>query len=350
MIVNFPLCNYYRHRKTKSALIAFYKRQKYIQECHDEDEAILQRDHAEHQRENQELRDSKARWDDILAKATLGINVIMIIAKLFAAYLSHSMSIISSVVDSIMDITSGAVIWGTLRSIDKTNPYEYPIGRTRLEPLAVLIVALIMVFANVMVIYEATMAIIDDTLNPIVDIETLIILLSGTAIKSVLYILCRRQQTLSSKLLAQDQLNDVITNIVALAGAYTGHQFWKYCDPIGAYLVSGYIIVNWLGTAREQIPLLIGRTATQDFINRISRIAITHHEKVLALDMVYAYHLGQNFLVEIHVLMDGNLTLVETHDISESLQTKVERLPYVERAFVHCDYKLDGDEHLKKFN
>jgi hypothetical protein len=31
MIVNLPLCNYYRHRKTKSALIAFYKRQKYIQ-------------------------------------------------------------------------------------------------------------------------------------------------------------------------------------------------------------------------------------------------------------------------------------------------------------------------------
>jgi cation diffusion facilitator family transporter len=350
MIVNLPLCNYYRHRKTKSALIAFYKRQKYIQDCHEEDEAILQRDHAEHQREHQEQRDSKARWDDILAKATLAINIVMIFAKLFAAYLSHSMSIISSVVDSVMDITSGAVIWGTLRSIDKTNPYEYPIGRTRLEPLAVLIVALIMIFANVMVIYESTMAIINDTLNPIVDIETLVILLTGTAIKSVLYILCRRQHTLSSKLLAQDQLNDVITNIVALGGAYSGHQFWKYCDPIGAYLVSGYIIINWLGTAREQFPFLIGRTATQDFIDRISRIAISHHEKIQALDMVYAYHLGQNFLVEIHVLMDGSLTLVETHDISESLQIKIERLPYVERAFVHVDYKLDGDEHLKKFN
>lgn len=66
--------------------------------------------------------------------------------------------------------------------------------------------------------------------------------------------------------------------------------------------------------------------------------------------MVYAYHLGSNFLVEIHVLMDGSLSLFETHDISETLQTKIERLPYVERAFVHCDYKLDGDEHLKKFN
>lgn len=36
----------------------------------------------------------------------------------------------------------------------------------RLEPLAVLIVAMIMVFANIMVIYEATMAIIEDSVRP----------------------------------------------------------------------------------------------------------------------------------------------------------------------------------------
>lgn len=148
MIVNLPFCDYYRQRKNKQALVAFYKRQKYIQECHDEDEVVLQRDHDDHQRIHQEDRDSKAvgfqitcyivynnfmfsRWDDILAKATLLINIIIIIAKLVAAYLSHSLSIISSVVDSVMDIACSGVIWGTLKSIDKTNPNEYPIGRTR---------------------------------------------------------------------------------------------------------------------------------------------------------------------------------------------------------------------------
>uniref|UniRef100_A0AC34QI65 Uncharacterized protein n=1 Tax=Panagrolaimus sp. JU765 TaxID=591449 RepID=A0AC34QI65_9BILA len=231
MIVNIPFCSeaYERHR-TKKALNSFYKKQKYLLTCHEEDEAILQRNDAEHLNIHQTEQEARARWDDILAKATLLINVVMIVAKLVAAYLSHSMSVISSVVDSIMDITSGAVIWGTLKAIDKSNPYDYPIGRSRLEPLAVLIVAMIMIFANVMVVYESTMAIVEDTLDPKVDIGTLVILLTGTTVKTILYILCRRQKTPSSQLLAQDQRNDVFTNIVALAGAYIGHKFWVYAD------------------------------------------------------------------------------------------------------------------------
>ncbi|KAE9547892.1 hypothetical protein FO519_008896 [Halicephalobus sp. NKZ332] len=349
-MVNIPFCgNVYAKHKAKKAIHSFYKRQEHLKSCHEEDEEILSRNDEEHMNHHQNQMDSKAKWDDIIAKLTLGINLIMIIAKLAAAYLSHSMSVISSVVDSVMDITSGAVIWGTLKAIEKSNPHKYPIGRSRLEPLAVLIVSMIMIFANVMVIYESTMAIVQQTLDPEVNIETIVILLTGTCIKTVLYILCRRQNTPSSQLLAQDQLNDIFTNIVALIGAYIGHRFWIYADPIGAYLVATYIIFNWINTAREQVPLLIGRAATPEFINRISRIAISHHEKIIALDVVYVYHLGCNFLVEIHVLMDGGLTLKESHDISEGLQKKVERLPYVERCFVHCDYELDGDEHLKKF-
>jgi hypothetical protein len=34
--------------------------------------------------------------------------------------------------------------------------------------------------------------------------------------------------------------------------------------------------------------------------------------------------------------------LQESHDISEPLQMKLEKLPYVERAFVHCDYRCDA--------
>uniref|UniRef100_A0A0M3JQ49 Putative cation efflux protein/ zinc transporter (inferred by orthology to a S. mansoni protein) n=1 Tax=Anisakis simplex TaxID=6269 RepID=A0A0M3JQ49_ANISI len=50
--------------------------------------------------------------------------------------LSGSLSIISSLVDSAVDITSGLVIWLTARAIRKRDPYMYPRGRTRLQPIA----------------------------------------------------------------------------------------------------------------------------------------------------------------------------------------------------------------------
>jgi divalent metal cation (Fe/Co/Zn/Cd) transporter len=111
---------------------------------------------------------------------------------------------------------------------------------------------------------------------------------------------------------------------------------------------SSFIVISWYLTGREQIPLLIGKAADPAFINRLVRIAITHDERIRCLDTLIVYYFGSNFIVELHVVMDPTLVLQDAHDVAESLQIKLERLAFVERAFVHCDYKCDGDEHLNK--
>ncbi|KAK0400848.1 hypothetical protein QR680_015481 [Steinernema hermaphroditum] len=332
--------------RSNDAVQEFYSYQKHFEEQRKEDEELLKKDLASHIKEDNAKDKENQKVDDFLARLTLGVNICMIIAKATAAYFSHSMSVYSTVVDSIMDVTSGAVIWAALKASEKTCPYEYPIGRNRLEPLAVLIVAIVMIIANLLIIGESTMAIIEHTLDPLVDLKTLIILLSGTVLKAGLYFLCKKHNSPSSNVLAQDQGNDVMTNLVALACAYIGNRWWIYADSVGAFLISGYIIATWIETANEQIPMLVGKSATPEFINRITSIAVNHDPRIRALDTLYVYHMGINFLVELHVLMDEDIPLKEAHDVSEELQVKLERMPYVERAFVHVDYKNDGDEHL----
>lgn len=55
-----------------------------------------------------------------------------------------------------------------------------------------------------------------------------------------------------------------------------------------------------------------------------------------------AYHAGQKYYVEVDIIMDENLPLKVTHDVSQTLQRKLEGLADVERAYVHVDY---DDEH-----
>ncbi|EFO94428.1 hypothetical protein CRE_13422 [Caenorhabditis remanei] len=53
-------------------------------------------------------------------------------------------------------------------------------------------------------------------------------------------------------------------------------------------------------------------------------------------------------LFKVHIVLDQNMSLKVTHDIAESLQTGIESLPEIERAFVHCDYEFEHhpqDEH-----
>jgi divalent metal cation (Fe/Co/Zn/Cd) transporter len=89
------------------------------------------------------------------------------VSKLVAAALSGSLSIMSAVIDSIVDLVSGTVIWlvvcstaagycrATVYLIDNHNPHEYPRGRRRLEPVAVILVSMVMGLSNVVMILQA---------------------------------------------------------------------------------------------------------------------------------------------------------------------------------------------------
>jgi divalent metal cation (Fe/Co/Zn/Cd) transporter len=75
--------------------------------------------------------------------------------KIIASVLSNSLSIISSVIDSAVDLVSSIILFWTARTIRNRNQYRYPVGRTRLEPVAIIILSVIMCSASVQVLSEA---------------------------------------------------------------------------------------------------------------------------------------------------------------------------------------------------
>lgn len=54
-----------------------------------------------------------------------------------------------------------------------------------------------------------------------------------------------------------------------------------------------------------------------------------HDQRITHLDTVYVYHYGTKFLVEVHIVLDEDMSLRVAHDISESLQINIESLPDV---------------------
>lgn len=74
-------------------------------------------------------------------------------------------------------------------------------------------------------------------IHPIVDLPTIIIMVTGTVLKAILFLVCRQRKSPGAMVLAMDQRNDVLTNIVALAGAFIGNHYWLYADPLGAFFV-----------------------------------------------------------------------------------------------------------------
>ncbi|EGT59998.1 hypothetical protein CAEBREN_28799 [Caenorhabditis brenneri] len=290
-----------------------------------------------------------------MARITLLVNFLLMMAKVVASVLSGSMSIISSMVDSVVDITSGLVISLSERMIKKRDPYLYPRGRTRLEPLALILISVIMGMASIQLIISSVRGIHDGIQYDLygigeepklnVTLISVVIMVSTVLIKLALYLFCKRYKEPSVNVLAMDHRNDCISNTVALLCAWLGTKYSYYFDPAGAIIVSLYILYTWVQTGREHLAKLSGKTAEPEFINRIIKVCLDHDSRISHIDTVYVYHFGSKFLVEVHIVLDENMILRESHDISETLQSNIESLPEVERAFVHTDYDYDHHPH-----
>ncbi|KAF0686852.1 Aste57867_21380 [Aphanomyces stellatus] len=284
--------------------------------------------------------------------ATILANIVLACAKTYAAIASGSLAVLSSLVDSMLDLMSQALFWFSNRYMH-TRDVKYPAGRRRLEPIAVIVSATLMGMASLEVVQKSIATLVAGITGhlPLLDMgfPTLVILATTIVVKLMLWFLCSQiaHVSPSAAALAQDHRNDVFSNGVAVITSIVGHyrsDFW-YFDPIGAIAISIYITLSWVATGKEQVERLVGLRANNAFVDRVRAIADAHHPK-LKSDIVRAYHFGNNFLVELDVVLPEEMRVQESHDISLALQIKVEALNQVERAFVHVDYQSrDYDEH-----
>ena len=279
------------------------------------------------------------------------------VGKAVASALSGSIAIISSLVDTVLDLFRGRIMWWATHAMKHRDPYTYPQGRTKLEPVAVIILSVVMSFCSLQLIREAIMkvvglAISDISSLPTVDEVTFAIAGSTVGVKLVLWIVCRNVKSSVVQALAQDHRNDVVSNSVAMVCGYLGSRDFKseitgfaYVDPLGAIVISVYIVMIWWQTGSTQIKMLTGHTARPDFLSKLTWVAVNHHAQILQIDTVRAFHFGNNFLVEVDIVLPSDMRLQEAHDIGETLQHRLESLDEVERAFVHLDYEFTHNPH-----
>lgn len=106
---------------------------------------------------------------------------------------------------------------------------------------------------------------------------------------------------------------------------------------------------TWARTVMENVKSLIGRTAPANYITKLIYLVWNHHKEIRHIATVRAYTFGSQYFVEIDIVLPGDMPLAKAHNIGETLQEKLEKLPEVERAFVHTDFEsIHRPEHNHK--
>mmetsp|Transcript_70652 Transcript_70652/g.197387 ORF Transcript_70652/g.197387 Transcript_70652/m.197387 type:complete len:447 (-) Transcript_70652:468-1808(-) len=305
-----------------------------------------------------EKRETNSEGSKAVALAMIlsfGTNVGLLILKTYVAISTGSVTLLASAADSLLDIFSGAVLFFTERVAHQPfDPMKFPEGRTRIEPIGVIVFATIMFMSSLQIMFEAIKVLAEGERELDITMTAYAIIFVTIVSKFLLMVYCRGVLAAVGdngpvEAYAQDHMNDVITNTgsaIAVVLATKVPSLW-WMDSVGAGMIAVYIMASWVETGKGQVEQLTGRTADTSFISTLTHIAANHDERIVAVDTVRAYYFGARYLVEIHICLDQNMTLRECHDIGESLEVSIEQDEQVERCFIHLDWETD---HKPEYN
>ncbi|KAL4611874.1 hypothetical protein ACB092_08G157500 [Castanea dentata] len=268
--------------------------------------------------------------------------IILLAFKVYATIKSGSLAIAASTLDSLLDLMADGILWFTHLAMKNKNIYRYPIGNLRVQTVGIYILAVVMATLGFQVFLQSAEELIKGEPSEKLSKSKLIwictITISSTVVKLALWIYCKSLK------------NDIVranaegTNVVALAAALLADKFFWWIDPTGAIILAVYTILNWSKTVFE--VSLVGQSAPPEVLQKLTYL-VMRHPQVKRIDAVRAYTFGVLYFVEVDIELPEELPLKEAHTIGETLQEKLEKLPEVERAFVHLDYECDHKpEHI----
>ena len=265
---------------------------------------------------------------------------LMIVGKLGAWLATDSVSILSSLADSVMDVLASLINLFAVRQALQPPDREHRFGHGKAEPLAGLGQALFISASAIFLIVEAVGRILEP--EPIARAPVGIgVMVFATIVTTALVTYQRRVVRLTgSTAIRADALHyasDILMNIgviAALALAMT--VGWGLADPIIALVIAAVIIHAAVRVARGAIQQLMDREFPEQDRERIRQIVLEHPD-VLNCHDLRTRRSGIDSFIQVHVEMDSSLTLLRAHEISDDVEARIRKVfPHAE-VLIHAD-------------
>jgi cation diffusion facilitator family transporter len=283
-----------------------------------------------------------------LSLAGLFINGALAIIKLVTGIVGHSYALIADAVESMADIFGSIVVWSGLRIARQPPDENHPYGHGKAEPLAALVVALMLVGAAIGISIEAVREIITPHHAPAA--YTLWVLLGVIAVKELLYRIGRRiaRDSASSAVLADawHHRSDALTSLAAAVGisiALIGGAGYEPADDWAALAASAVILYNAIRIMRPPLGELMDIEPTE-LTQQVGDIA-RRVEGVMDVEKVLARKSGTHYWVDMHVEVDGRMSVRDAHEVAHQVKDAVRQaVPSVLDVLIHIEPAGPRDE------
>ena len=277
----------------------------------------------------------------------IAVSVVLIFLKGISGHLGHSYALIADATESGADILSSGLLWLGLRIAIKKPDKEHPYGHGKAEPLVAIAVSLFLMAAAIWIAYHSINFI--GTSHALPKSFTLWILLIVIAIKESMfrYVISvgKKINSQAVKADAQHHRSDAITSITAFIGisiALIGGKGYESADDWAALVASVLIFYNAIVILRPALSEIMDAAPSNEIVEKVKKIA-GDVPMVKDIEKCYVRKMGFDYYVDIHIEVDGDLSVTEGHSIAHLVKdTLLESKLRVINVLVHVEPFLNN--------
>jgi len=247
--------------------------------------------------------------------------------KIGAGILGDSYALIADGVESVLDILSGLLVIGGLRVSASQPTSSYPYGRGKAEPLAALVVATVLLLAAAGIAMGAVHELVSPQAAPAP--FTLAVLVVVVIAKEGTYRWLiwkgRRAGSRAIEVDAWHHRADALTSLAAFVGislSLLAGDAWVRADDWAALVACGVVGWNGVRLFRGGLQEILDVAADPETHERIRAIA-GGVPGVEGIDVLRVRRSGLVYLVDIHVEVDGDLTVRRGHELGHLVKDRL---------------------------
>ncbi|MGM0440484.1 MAG: cation diffusion facilitator family transporter [Chlamydiota bacterium] len=294
----------------------------------------------------------KNRQDLALGTKTVVItllgNLFLCIIKIIGGGITHSQALIADGLHSLSDLLSDILVGLAFILGRKPRDANHPYGHGKIETLLAWLLGLTLVFIGISLIYKNLTKL--SAPHSIYGLGAFIIASFSYLAKEGLYRYNLKvgRQTHSQALIANalHHRSDAFSSLAVLIGILLTYMGWEIFDLIASLIVSMFIGGMGIKIIYTSGKELIETSLSSEILNKVEEAALKV-KKVRSCHQVIGRNVGNNMVIELHIVVDPKITVDAAHEVSRNVENQIRSIfSNAHNITVHIDPYDDEKEDL----
>lgn len=267
----------------------------------------------------------RAKYGILEGWISIIINILLFAVKITAGIKVQSASLIADAVHTLADSATSIVVIVGFKLSQKPSDTEHPFGHGRIEPVATLIISILLFVAGAELFQHSVMSILNPT-QSVAGIGIIVIISGTIIIKELLakfaFIIGDYIDSDTLKADALHHRSDVFATFMVVVALIASRYGYFIVDGLMGCMVSIVIFYSAYSIAKDAVSPLLGEAPSPELLKQIEEKCLSI-PGVLGTHDIISHQYGQNRITSLHIEVSHTQTAVELHMIAEQIEDAV---------------------------